>query len=355
MQMVTKKSQNTINIKKKPFSDFLLSLYMITKMSQKGTYKTYYCEKCDYETSNKYDWGKHQMTRKHKMVTQMITNDNNGNEIVEFICNICNKSYKYKSGLSRHKKKCKKIKKKFVEKKSQKSQKSQKHLSCDNDEPDLKTIMMEFMQSQAEQNKIQNATIEMLQQSIENNNKIIPTIGNNNNNTISVNVFLNEKCKDAMNLKDFIQNLQVSIEDLMYTQEHGYVKGIENIFTKKLQAMGPTERPIHCSDSKRLQFYVKDEDTWAKDENHKKIDDTIHEIKIKQIKELAEWEKLHPNYMKNETLLHQWQKLVHEIMGNPNEPEINSKYQSTIKKTLANEISMKTAMKDICIKDISDK
>ena len=154
--------------------------------------------------------------------------------------------------------------------------------------------MMEFMKTQAEQIKAHNATIEMLQQSIETNTKMMPKIGNNNNNTISVNVFLNETCKDAMNLKDFVENLQVSIDDLLYTQEHGYVKGIENIFTKKLQVMNPTERPIHCSDSKRLQFYVKDDDTWQKDDQHKKIDDTIHKIKIKQIK-VGEW-KIHPNY-----------------------------------------------------------
>jgi hypothetical protein len=318
---------------------------MITKMSQKHTQKTYNCVKCDYITCNKYDWNKHKLTRKHKMITNDNNGNQNGNHFVEYICNKCNKVYKYKSGLSRHKKKCKIPKKNSVEKKSQKSQKSQDHNQSENDELDFKNIMMDFMKQQAEQIKTQNATIEMLQQSIETNNKIIPTIGNNNNNTISVNVFLNEKCKDAMNLTDFVQNLQVSIDDLLYTQQHGYVKGIENIFTKKLQVMKPTERPIHCSDSKRLQFYVKDEDTWTKDDNHKKIDDTIHEIKIKQIKELGEWEKLHPNYMQNEILLVQWQKLVHEIMGNCNQPEINSKYTSSIKKTLANEISMKTAMK----------
>lgn len=314
-------------------------------MSQKITQKSFFCEKCDYVTSNKYDWNKHKMTRKHKLLTNGNNGNENGNHLVEYVCEICNKHYKYKSGLSRHRKKCKYGVKKTVEKKSQKSQKSQEHNKSENEELDLKTIMMDFMKQQSEQIKTQNATIEMLQQSIETNNKIIPTIGNNNNNTISVNVFLNEKCKDAMNLTDFVQNLQVSIDDLLYTQEHGYVKGINNIFTKKLQVMKPTERPIHCSDSKRLQFYIKDEDTWAKDDNHKKIDDTIHEIKIKQIKELAEWEKLHPNYMQDESLLLQWQKLVHEIMGNPNEPQINSKYTSSIKKTLANEISMKTAMK----------
>ena len=348
MVMVTKKSQN---IYKNYLSDFLLPLYMITKKSQKSNQKLYNCVKCDYVTSNKFDWTKHKKTRKHKMITNDNNDNENDNTSVEYICNLCGKIYKYKSGLSRHKKNCKLSKNNFVEKKSQKSQKSQEQISFDSDEPDLKTVMMEFMKTQAEQIKAHNATIEMLQQSIETNTKMMPKIGNNNNNTISVNVFLNETCKDAMNLKDFVENLQVSIDDLLYTQEHGYVKGIENIFTKKLQVMNPTERPIHCSDSKRLQFYVKDDDTWQKDDQHKKIDDTIHEIKIKQIKELGEWEKIHPNYMQDESLLLQWQKLVHEIMGNADDPEKSAKYTSSIKKSLASEISMKTAMKDVYIKD----
>ena len=85
-------------------------------------------------------------------------------------------------------------------------------------------------------------------------------VGNNNNNTISINLFLNENCKNAMNLTDFIQNMNVSLEDLEFSKDNGFVKGVTNIFTKQLQDLDPTERPIHCSDKKRLQFYVKEED-----------------------------------------------------------------------------------------------
>ena len=313
-------------------------------MSQKKNKKTFFCKKCDYITCNKYDWNKHILTRKHKM----ITNDKNDNKNVDFICKFCNKKYKFNSGLSRHLKKCHNSNNGNVEKKSQKSQKSPNGNQSEKvKDLNFKTIMMEFMKTQSEQIKQQKQTIELLQQSIDTNTKMMPKIGNNNNNKISINLFLNEKCKDAMNLKDFIQNITISLDDLMYTQQHGYVKGIENIFTKKLQIMKPTERPIHCSDKKRMQFYIKDEDTWAKDENHEKIDRTIHDIKIKQIKSLAIWEKENPNYMKDEKLLHQWQTLIHEIMGDPEVPDVNKKHIDNIKKNLATEMSMKQAIKEI--------
>ena len=104
----------------------------------------------------------------------------------------------------------------------------------------------------------------------------------NNTQNISINVFLNEHCKNAMNLTDFVENIKVSLEDLEYTNQHGYAKGISNIFTKNLTDMAVTERPIHCSDKKRLQFYIKESDEWKKDEKHENIDITIDEISRKQ-------------------------------------------------------------------------
>ena len=123
---------------------------------------------------------------------------------------------------------------------------------------------------------------DLIEQLIQSQNEMIPKLGNNNNNKISINVFLNQHCKNAMNLTDFVDNIKLSIEDLEYTNQHGYVKGISNIFTKHLTDMKVTERPIHCSDKKRLQFYIKDSDKWEKDKEHKKIDQTIQKINKKQ-------------------------------------------------------------------------
>ena len=131
-----------------------------------------------------------------------------------------------------------------------------------------------------------------------------------------------------MNLTDFIDQLQVSLEDLDYSKNNGFVSGITNIFTKQLKDMDPKDRPIHCSDTKRLQFYVKDDDKWARDDNSNKLDQTIYNIKLKQTNKLTEWERLHPNYQNNPDLLNEWQMMLSSmtedvISENPNKIKKN--------------------------------
>ena len=181
---------------------------------------------------------------------------------------------------------------------------------------------------------------------------ILPKLGNttNNNtqnNNISINVYLNEHCKDAMNLKDFVQQLKITIDDLVYQGEHGYVKGIENIFTKQLQDLPPTERPIHCSDKKRMQFYVKDDDKWQKDNHHEKIDQTLTDLTVKGIKALKDWEAEHPNYLNNDVEMKTWQNLVQKITGPVYASKEGKKSREVIKKSLANNTNMKEAIKEL--------
>ena len=166
-----------------------------------------------------------------------------------------------------------------------------------------------------EQQKQLNETHKLLEKTIESNNEMIPKIGNNNNNKISINVFLNEQCKGAMNLTDFVDKLTISVEDLIYTKQHGYIQGVTNLFNKQLRDLNPSERPIHCSDKKRLQFYVKEDNKWEKDADHLKIDKSIHDLKMKQIKELKKWEEINPNYLENEQLLNEWQTLCSSNYG----------------------------------------
>ena len=151
---------------------------------------------------------------------------------------------------------------------------------------------------------------QLISQLIQHQSDIIPKIGNNNNNKININVFLNEQCKDAMNLTDFIDKIKVSIEDLEYTNKNGYVQGISNIFTKQLTDMKITERPIHCSDTKKLHFYVKDENEWGKDVDQKKLDKIIRNISKKQQQKLKEWTDQHPGYEDNEELYFKYQKMI---------------------------------------------
>ena len=155
---------------------------------------------------------------------------------------------------------------------------------------DINSVEEELKQLQLQKSKIRSYEVETRDQKnlenpnfVKNNqnvltNELVETIGKiagdnncNNTNNISINMYLNKNCKNAMNLEDFVQNITVSLQDLDFSAQNGYAKGIANIFMKQLQDLAPTERPIHCSDKKRLQFYVKDDNKWAKDKNNEKI------------------------------------------------------------------------------------
>jgi len=336
----------------------------ITKITKKSPIESdfkFNCKKCDYHTNNKKDFNKHLATIKHKR-KQVKKMDNieipKCRTCPHYSCTRCGKKYMWSSGLSKHKKKCERkakqeAKEKMVEGEADESEKKTAfyaHLAKEVSakvaflEARIKELELEARLKELEKGshqnvdssgsgivsevrdlfRDQNMTLTKLvknQKDVNENlhqtlKEIIPTIGNNNNNRISINVFLNQHCKDAMNLTDFVDKIKISIKDLHYTKENGYVEGISNIFRKHLTDMKPTERPFHCSDTKRLQFYVREENKWAKDTKNIKMDRTIQDISIKQIKHLKEWEKKHPGYLEDEELRTEWHGLV-EAMCRP--------------------------------------
>ena len=292
--------------------------------------KKYYCEKCDFTSKNKKDFNRHLSTRKHQMDNKdkkWITKKNPKSNC--YHCTVCGKKYKYASGLSKHKKKCllptveannEKITLDIFPTTVEKNEVEAENESLKQEVAELKIMMKKILNNQ-------DKNQEQLKD-------IIPKIGNTYNNAMSINIYLNEKCKDAMNLTDFVENVKVSLEDLLYTKNHGFVKGISNIFVKQLQDMEPTQRPIHCSDKKRLQFYVKDADKWEKDKSHEKIDKTIDEITFKQIKQVKLWEKEHPNYLEDDKLLMEWQTMIRNMTTGTNSNMTMEKEKSYIKKEL---------------------
>lgn len=321
------------------------------KKSQK-----FYCKFCDYTTSDKRDFKKHNLTRKHISQRNGNKNGNNGNTQCFFTCEFCNKSYKHRSGLSRHKKKCKFIENKNVEFPSDlsdlsdkiiKSKKNVQNIEKKKEEISDKELIKILMEQNQKQNKLIEKVFESQNKLVESLPKLGNTTNNTQNNNISINVYLNEHCKNAMNLTDFVKQLQISVDDLLYQGEHGYVKGIENIFTKQLQDLPPTERPIHCSDKKRMQFYVKDDNKWQKDPDHEKIDKTLTDLTVKGIKALKDWEAEHPNYMNNEKEMKIWQNLVSKITGPVWASKEGKKTRGEIKKGLANNTNMKDAIKEL--------
>ena len=312
--------------------------------SGKKSGKNKYCKTCDYYARDNYDWVRHLSTRKHKMDNMDNKMDNMDNKktqkavtLKSFNCNFCSKKYKFKSGLCKHIKKNHSNIKTTTHSNSVDKEKE----SLKEEVKELRTVMLEMMKVQSETNKQFQTTI----------NRVIDEAGNttnNFNNKMSINIYLNEKCKNAMNLTDFVDQLNISLDDLMYTKNHGYVKGISNIFVKQLQDMKPTERPIHCSDRKRLQFYVKDEDKWEKD--NCKINKSIEDITILQIKQIKKWEAEHPNYLKDEKLMNQWHTMIQNAMGGSDEDD-REKNKDFIKK----ELGILEVKKDIDILPIDDK
>ena len=294
------------------------------KKNPKKTPKKFYCKKCDFASNNKKDFNRHLSTTKHKMDNMDNSVDNTKSTKRCFEC-VCGKVYKYNSGLSKHKKKCllvmqEPVDEKIIETPTSSSSKS--------------GLSVEVLNKLVEQN---NTLMEKVIE-LSKNSQVI-NYQNCGNKKMTINVFLNQECKNAMNLTDFVENVKVSLEDLNYTKEHGYIKGISNIFAKHLNDLDPKERPIHCSDKKRLQFYVKEENKWEKDKANAKIDKTIEDITVKQIKRIKEWEKKHPDYLQNESLLQEWHRMIQQITGSGEELQ-----KDQIKKSLGNTIEIKDAM-----------
>ena len=134
--------------------------------------------------------------------------------------------------------------------------------------------------------------------------ELIPKLGNNNNNVqnnrFNINVFLNERCKDAINMSDFIKSIQVSLQQLDFTKQNGIVDGLSNVIIENMSKLDLYQRPIHCTDIKRESLYIKDDDTWEKDVNKEKIKKVIKDISTKQFCALSNWTKENPDFQNNE-------------------------------------------------------
>lgn len=252
------------------------------------------CKSCDYTTSNKKDFNKHLTTRKHQRMTLGLQNDDEFSQKNPYICE-CGGKYKYRQGLWKHKKICE-------------FQNSSKNLNNDSSEVKILTELIKDVVKQNQDVVKQNQ--EVVKQNQDLTNKIIDicsktnntsnTITNSNihsnNKTFNLQFFLNDTCKNAMNISDFVNQVQISIGDLEQTGELGYTEGISKIIIKNLNDIYYTDRPIHCSDSKRETLYIKEDNKWFKDDEvNGKITKVIKQIAHKNIKQIPEWVKMHPD------------------------------------------------------------
>lgn len=239
----------------------------------------YFCETCKYITNNKKDYTKHLSTLKHSKLTEIqpFTTEKSPKIPNLYKCDFCDKSYKYRDGLWRHKKTCK--------------EPTIGEVFANNNTQQITELMLKMI----EQNK--DLTDKIVELSKNTGNSYNNTNNVNSNNKFNLNVYLNETCKDAINISDFVNSLVVSVKDLEETAKLGYTEGISKIFLDGLSNMNTHFRPIHCSDSKREVLYIKDQDRWEKDnETNDLITKAIKTVAHKNMKMIPEWIKLNPDY-----------------------------------------------------------
>ena len=259
------------------------------------------CKICNFETSKISNYNKHLSTRKHDIRTIRTTNMSENTEFnnEKYICN-CGKEYKVRNSLWYHKKKCTFEEEPKEEKQEEEIDYKDVILTLLKQNKELQNTLINQQQvSQNQQQELQNTIINQQQEYQNTIKEIIPKIGNNNNNNsnnqFNLQMFLNEDCKDALNIKEFVNSLQLNIKDLTDTGKLGYVDGISRIFVNALNDMDVTERPIHCTDIKRETVYIKDADKWEKEENdNPKLKKTIRAIENKNLRMIPKWQEENP-------------------------------------------------------------
>ena len=236
--------------------------------------KKFYCEKCVYLTSRKSQWERHILTRKHKSETFETNMKQNSSEVFQQINCFCGKTFNSRSTIWRHKKIC------------NVPQETKNEINLSKND-----IIQMFIKENSE---FKNMVLDVVKlvQPINNN-----TNNNNNNNTFNLQFYLNDICKDAVNLVDFVDSLQVKINDLEETAHLGYSEGVSRIFINGLNELEVSKRPIHCSDAKRETIYIKDQGAWEKDDTNKShLIKAIKVVSQKNADQIFEWQKKYPEY-----------------------------------------------------------
>jgi len=234
----------------------------------------FYCEHCDYKCCKKYNWNKHISTTKHKSATNFNKLSTEKWQKQQFQCDNCKKEYKDRTGLWRHKKICG----------------FQENIDTSDNKFELtdKEIIKTLLNHTEKLMKlVENGT---------NNTTNSHNTTNNDNKTFNLNFFLNETCKNAMNISDFVSSVKLSLEDLEFTGRNGYIEGVTNIIFKNLTNLEKNDRPIHCSDVKREVLYIKDSDQWFKESDEKPIlTKAIKVIANENIKKIKDWKEKNPD------------------------------------------------------------
>ena len=273
----------------------------------------YSCNLCNYICNKKSSIEKHYITKKHLLMVNNYCYDSVVYDVSDknYICN-CGKGYKHRQSLHSHKKKCIVL--------------NANHEWCAPDvsspieeNPNMgnfKELIVDLMKKNQDLQETVVKQQEVHQKEII---SLIPMIGNktnitnNINNKIKLNVFLNETCKDALNINDFMNSLQISFEDLEMTREKGLLESVNNQIIQSLRNLEIEKRPIHCSDQKRRIMHIKDNDEWHKDNNCERIRSTIDSLATKQLSNFNVWEKEKVEQLNSQNGQEDYMQLVSNI------------------------------------------
>ena len=297
---------------------------MITENSQNSRTE-FICENCDYKCFRKSDYNKHLLTLKHKNNDKSLPKT-----LKKYNCS-CGKVYSFRQGLYLHKQKCKEN-----NENTNITELNDKNLIqiLLNDNKELRNLLIDKCN---EKDELKIMMMEVIKNGTHNNNN---NNTNSHNKTFNLQFFLNETCKDAMNIMDFVDSIKIQLSDLENVGKFGFVEGISSIIVKNLNSLDETKRPVHCTDTKREVRYVKDEDKWEKENDEKnKIRKVIKHVAHKNTKLLSEFRMKNPDCLKSTSKMSdQYNKLVMEAMGGKGDNDLEK--EDKIIRNIAKEVTI---------------
>ena len=280
----------------------------------------FFCEKCDYKTNKKSSYDIHNLSIKHNSTTLLLPASK------KYSCPTCSKIFNDRAGLWRHgKKTCELVE----SQETNVAANTGANTGCTNDPAHLTNLIMKLI----EQNQEQGKQIVELSKNNQTNNITNNNVNNTNNNTsFNLNVYLNDTCKDALNINEFVDSLVLSVKDLEETVRVGYANGISKIFINGLQKLDVCKRPLHCSDVKRSTLYVKNANQWIKETEDKPIlTKAIKQVANKNIQNIFEWQKRNPEYRDPESKQNdRYNKLICETMSGSSTEEQLKNYEKIV-------------------------
>jgi len=283
-----------------------------TNLGEKGEKGeiTYYCKKCDYKCYVKFSYDRHILTAKHLNETNETKYETQKEKKpITNICE-CGQVYNSRTTLWRHKKKCN-----IIEQNDESQTKNNDESQTKNNDESQTKNNDELINYLIQENKeFKNLILEIIKKDTYNNTNITNT--NSHNKAFNLNFFLNETCKDAMNIMDFVDSIQLQLSDLENVGKVGYVNGISNIIIKNLKELDVEKRPVHCIDKKRETMYIKDENKWEKDEKNNKIRKAIKRVVSKNQRLFPKFKEAHPDCNTyHSKFSDQYNKLILESCG----------------------------------------